>query len=147
MDSFNGLCETGWSLICGYEPEVPQLHTNNLLHPVSLDEIYITSDSYSCMPSNNSDLLRQKPAFTPPYRRYDHFSVSFFFPFLSDAIDQMKEELKENIFPILLLQENAFCWFSRKFHRNIHICVGKRQFCVEKRIPTWDENTMIKNNV
>lgn len=36
----------------------------------------------------------------------------FFFSFLSDAIDQMKEELKENI---LLLPENTFVGFAQNF--------------------------------
>ena len=42
-------------------------------------------------------------------------SFRLFFYFLSDAIDQMKEELKENIFPILLLLDNAFVDFVEIF--------------------------------
>lgn len=43
------------------------------------------------------------------------FQSLSFFSFLPDAIDQMKEELKENIFPILLLSENAFVGFPENF--------------------------------
>lgn len=43
------------------------------------------------------------------------FQSLSFFPFFSDATDQMKEELKEYIFPILLLPENALVGFPVNF--------------------------------
>lgn len=71
------------------------------------------------------------------------FQSLSFFPFPLMKLITWKKSWKRAYSTFFYYQKMLLLVFQ-KISQKLCVCVGKRQFCIGKRIPSWDENTMVK---